>query len=176
MDFCERQFEDLSDLQYRVFTSTPGSEYGDAVLVLEFSGVFGHGSGGHGGGVYMRAITLAAIASWVHDAVIFDLRGLDYEWGNDIWDVFGGPSIPPFTVEHPQALVVSDRCRRGFSTCTDMIPKMFDDLESAVAFVKHAELDRKVKLDRQLCEERDGQQSVPARSLCDRLRSLFSGR
>jgi hypothetical protein len=38
----------------------------------------------------------------------------------------------PITV----AMVISDKCRKGFSTCDGMVPPMFDTIEEALAFVE----------------------------------------
>lgn len=143
MNLNESEFSELSNLQYQIFTTQLHGDIGPTALVLKFSGTYGYGSGGNRDAAFMRAITLAAISAWDAGAVIFDLRELDYEWGNDIWDVFGDSSIPPFTLEEPQALIVSDRCRKGFSTCTGMVPEMFDDIESAIAYVRQERLKRR---------------------------------
>jgi hypothetical protein len=52
-----------------------------------------------------------------------------------ILSVFGHGIRPSGVHDMPVALVVSDRCRKGFSAFASIIPKMFDDLESALAFV-----------------------------------------
>jgi hypothetical protein len=145
MELVEHRFEDLSRLQYRIFTCALGGKHNPAALVLKFSGVYGIGSEGNGDAAFMRMITRATTSAWQPDAVVFDLRELAYEWGDAIWGVFGR-KIPASGVEGlPCALVVSDLCRGGFSTCAGFVPPMFDDLESAIAFVAepaHAELDR----------------------------------
>jgi hypothetical protein len=107
--------------------------------------VYGVGPAGNGDADFMRVVTRAALSAWHSHAVVFDLRELAYEWGNAIWAVFGR-GIPCSGVEGlPCALVVSDLCRGGFSTCRGMVPPMFDDLGPAIAFVgepARAELDR----------------------------------
>jgi hypothetical protein len=135
MELSERRFEDLSRLQYRIFTCALGGDRNRSALVLNFSGVYGVGSAGNGDAAFMRIITQAALSSWDSDAVVFDLRELAYEWGDAIWGVFSRGVARSRAERVPCALVVSDLCRGGFSTCRNLIPPMFDDLELAITFV-----------------------------------------
>jgi hypothetical protein len=145
MELVEHRFDELSRLLYRVFTRELGGKHHARALVLKFSGAYGVGSAGNGDAAFMRVITRAATSAWRCHAVVFDLRELAYEWGDAIWGVFGR-GIEPSGVEGlPCASVVSDLCRRGFSTCRTLVPPMFDDLESAIGFVgepARGELDR----------------------------------
>jgi hypothetical protein len=135
MELVEHRFDELSRLQYHVFTCALGGRHNATALVLRFSGVYGVGSAGNGDAGFMRVITQAALSAWHSHAVVFDLRELSYEWGDSIWGVFGR-GIPPSGVERlPCALVVSDLCRGGFSSCLGLVPPMFDDMESAINFV-----------------------------------------
>jgi hypothetical protein len=152
MDLVERRFDSLSRLQYRIFTCALGGKHNPTALVLRFAGTYGVGSAGNGDGDFMRVITRAATSAWHCHAVVYDLRELAYEWGDSIWGVFGH-GVPPSGVEGlPCALVVSDSCRGGFSTCRGLVPPMFEDLESAITFVgepARAKLERLfAKLDR----------------------------
>jgi hypothetical protein len=97
MELAEHRFDELSRLQYRIFTCALGGKHNARALVLKFSGVYGVGSAGNGDADFMR--------------VIARVEGL------------------------PCALVVSDLCRGGFSTCQGFVPPMFDDIESAIHFV-----------------------------------------
>jgi hypothetical protein len=145
MKLVEHRFDELSRLQYRIFTCALGGKHNPTALFLKFSGVYGVGAAGKGDAEFMRVITRAATLAWHCRAVVFDLRELAYEWGNSIWEVFG-PGVQPSSVEGlPCALVVSDLCRGGFSNCRGLVPPVFDDLESAGAFVNEparAELER----------------------------------
>jgi hypothetical protein len=133
MELVEHRFEDLSRIQYRIFTCALGGKHNPMALVLKFSGVYGVGSAGNNDADFMRVITRAARSAWRSDAVVFDLRDLAYEWGDSTWGVFGRRLSEVDGL--PSALVVSDLCRAGFSTCARLVPPMFDDLESAIAFV-----------------------------------------
>ena len=135
MELVEHRFEELGSLRYLVFTCQLGGKHHATGLILRFSGVFGIGSAGNGNADFMRVITRAALEAWHSHAVVWDLSELAYEWGNGIWTVFGRNAINTGAVPLPSALVVSDLCRGGFSTCRGMVPPMFDDLESAVASV-----------------------------------------
>src|SRR5262249_18205496 len=146
--------DELSRLQYRIFACALGGKHNPTVLVLKFSGVYGIGSEGNGDADFMRVITRAATSAWHCDAVVFDLRELTYEWGDAIWRVFGRGVQPSGVDGLPCALVVSDLCRGGFSTCATLIPPMFDDLESAITFVGEP---ARVKIDRLFAELFAGQ-------------------
>jgi hypothetical protein len=145
MDLIEHRFEELSCLQYRIFSYDLGGKHRPTALVLRFAGVYGVGSAGNGDAEFMRVITRAALEAWHCHAVVFDLRELAYDWGDAIWRVFGRGIRSSGVEDLPCALVVSDLCRGGFSTCRGLVPPMFDDLESALAFVAEparAELER----------------------------------
>jgi hypothetical protein len=151
VELIEHRFEDLSRLKYRIFTCSLGGKHHATAMVLKFSGTYGVGSDGNGDADFMHVITLAALSAWHCHAVVFDLRELSYEWGNAIWGVFGR-AARSFGEDLPCALVVSDLCRGGFSTCQKLVPPMFDELSSAITFVSEpakaglekffAELDR----------------------------------
>ncbi len=132
MQLVERSFAELSRLHYRIFTCELDGALRLTALVLQFTGVYGFCSDGNGDADFMRVITRAALEGWHANAVVFDLRQLDYKGGDAIWNVF---TRRVFTADLPRALIVADRCRQGFSTCRDLIPPMFDDLESAIEFV-----------------------------------------
>jgi len=135
MEIREFRLADLSDLSYRMFVCEFGGEWNPCALILEFSGHYRWGSEGNRDGDFMAAIKAAALTVLHVHAVIFDLRSLAYEWGNRVWSVlstreFGGETYLP------AAMVISDRCRKGFSTCSGVVPPMFDTLEDALRFVE----------------------------------------
>jgi hypothetical protein len=133
MEFQERRFDDHSQIEYRIFTCELGGKHNPVVLVLAFRRTYGEGTLGNGDADYMRVTTQAALSLWDVHAVVFDLRGLRYRWGNGIWAVFGR-GIPSSGAErYPQALVVSNLCRDGFSTYAGLVPPMFDSLDAAIA-------------------------------------------
>lgn len=135
MQLIEHRFEELSHLQYRVFTCQVGGKHDPTILVLKFSGAYGIGSEGNCDATLMQAITNAALSTWYSHAIVFDLREMRYEWGDAIWRVFGRGAQSHFVEGLPIALVVSDLCRSGFMSCQVLVPPIFDDLESAIAFV-----------------------------------------
>lgn len=135
MELTEHRFEDLSDLKYRIFTCDLGGKHRTTALVLKFSGVYGIGSEGNGDAEFMRIICDAARSTWIPDAIIFDFRELSYQWGNSIWNLFGKGVRTSIADGLPSALVVSDLCRAGFSSCAGFVPTPFETMESAIAFV-----------------------------------------
>jgi hypothetical protein len=136
MELIEHCFDELSNIQYRIFTCDISGERNATALVLQFSGIYGYGSGGNDDGEFMRTITLCALSLWRVDAVIFDLREFDYQWGNTIWGMFGRSIDPSGIGDLPYATVVSDRCRAGFESCAGIVGPLFDDLEMAIANVR----------------------------------------
>lgn len=138
MILTEHRFDELSNLQYRVFLGVLEGEHNRTVLVLNFTGTYGIGSKGRRDADFMQAITEAALTAWNCDAVIFDLREFAYEWGNNIWGLFGRGVRYSAIRDLPQALIVSDLCRGGFLTCGSIVPPMFDDFESAANYVRDA--------------------------------------
>lgn len=98
-------------------------EAGDELeaVVIKFNGSYGYGSAGNGDALYMIAIRDYLLNCVLAYAVVFDLRELNYEWGDGIWDMF--------RCDEPFATLVSDRCK-GFQTCGVARP-MFESIESA---------------------------------------------
>ncbi len=80
MELVEHRFDELSRLQYRIFTCDLGGKHNPTALVLKFSGVYGVGSAGNGDAALMTVITRAATSVWPSQAAVFDLRELAYEW------------------------------------------------------------------------------------------------
>lgn len=159
MDLNEHRFEELSRLEYRIFTCSLGGKHHAKALVLKFAGTYGIGSAGNGDADFMLAITRAATSVWRSHAFVFDLRELSYEWRDAIWRIFGRGIEPSGTEGRPCALVVSDLCRRGFSTCQSIVPPMFDDLESAIQVVAEQ---ARAYLDRLFDELDFGRDSSPS--------------
>ena len=52
------------------------------VLVMAVRGVWGHGSAGNPDARAMLARARAALVAWDPDALVFDFRELDYQWGD----------------------------------------------------------------------------------------------
>ena len=119
-----------SGIKFRVFIyefCEPGDEV--YAVVIQFVGSYGYGSAGNGDAQYMIAIREYILECINLNAFVFDLRELDYEWGNAIWWLFSlHPDDPPF------ATIVSERCK-GFQTCGVARP-MFETLESALEFLR----------------------------------------
>ncbi len=91
-------------------------------VAIKFMGSYGDGSAGNGDAAYMIAIRDYIVSCVLPAALIFDLRELEYEWGNTIWNMF--------QCDEPFATIVSERCK-GFRTCGVAKP-MFYDMEAAL--------------------------------------------
>lgn len=116
-----------SKIQFAATIYELGNE-GDELdaAVIQFTGSFGHGSNGNGDAAYMIAIRDYIIDCVLPCAIVFDLRELNYEWGNTIWSMF--------RCDEPFATLVSDKCS-GFQTCGVAKP-MFDNLEAALEYLR----------------------------------------
>jgi hypothetical protein len=58
------------------------------ILVVSFEGKYPDGSRGNGHGQHIAAATMFANSLYQPDAIILDLRGLHYRWGNTLMRVF----------------------------------------------------------------------------------------
>jgi hypothetical protein len=135
MEIHEFRLSELSPLSHRTFVCEFGGKWNPCALILEFSGSYRWGSKGNADANYISAIKAAALAVLHVHAVVFDFRNMAYEWGNRIWNVLAS-SRSGGRAYLPAAIVISDRCRKGFSTCSGMVPPMFDSLEDALRFVE----------------------------------------
>jgi hypothetical protein len=136
MELIEHRFDDLSDIKYRIFTCDISGKRPATAILLRFSGNYGIGSAGNADAEFMRTITLCSLLLWNVEAIVFDLRELDYEWGNGIWGMYGRSFASSGIDGLPYATVVSDRCRSGFESCEGIVGPLFDDIESAIENVR----------------------------------------
>jgi hypothetical protein len=133
----EIKLSELSRLTYRTFVCEFGGKWHPKALILEFSGEYGSGSAGNDDADIIAVIRSGAIEYVDPKAVVFDFRNMRYEWGNRIWNVLRCRRHDSDYDDYlPTAMVVSELCRPGFSTCAGFVPPMFDQLEEALAFVE----------------------------------------
>lgn len=133
----ERQLGELSSIQCRFYTcDSPTLDYGE-ILVVRFEGTCGYGSGSNGDCVYMAAMTQAGLTAFEPLALVLDMRGLSYEWGDMMGHVLAAGSDQYVDAPFPTAVVVSDRCREGLTSLVqdemDEEPEewLFESLELA---------------------------------------------
>ena len=161
MQFSERNLAQLSPLKCS-FSACHSPSDSAEILVVKFEGECGIGSGSNRDAAFMAALAMAGVEAWCAPAVIFDLRELRYEWGDELTRLF---SVKPQTFhpeyvfdqilsptlesyEYPIAIVVSDLNRKGLTSLVAQELRkrpedfLFDTLESAVVSVG-------VRLDRQ---------------------------
>lgn len=79
-----RKFEDLSPLEYSLFTCPLPQWPSKECLIVEFTGECGAGHQSNGDAAFMTAIVKAALEAWEASALILDLRKLKYEWGDQM--------------------------------------------------------------------------------------------
>lgn len=144
MQIRELKLAELSKLQSHVYQCQFGGKPEPKALIFEFSGKYGIGSEGNRDADYMEAIASSWLTICNTNAVVFDLRNLEYEFGDRIWHVLRLESVARVTHRRagtpekvfPIAMVISDLCRSGFSTCKGMVPPAFDNLEEALSYVE----------------------------------------
>jgi len=161
-----RKFEDLSALDYSIFTC-PLTEWSYKIcLIIEFKGECGLGCKSNSDATFMTAIVKAACEAWGASALILDLRELKYEWGDQmtrVLDACGSfdtnrlllmsalgeelaapdvTKIPRAHLAFPTACIVSDLNRAGLTSLVKqemgMSPDelLFQSVEAAVIAVE----------------------------------------
>jgi hypothetical protein len=135
MEIHDFDLQALSQLSYRIRVCKFEGKWNPSALILEFSGTYGRGSQGNADADFIAAIKAAALAILHVEAVVYDFREMAYEWGNRIWDVLPSSSNGGETML-PVAMVISDKCRKGFSGCAEMLPPMFDSLDDALRYIE----------------------------------------
>lgn len=75
--------------------------------------------------MYMIAIRNYLVNCIFPYAIVFDLRELSYEWGNNIWDLF--------ECDQPYATLMSDRSR---SQDSDVTTGVFESIEPALDYLR----------------------------------------
>jgi hypothetical protein len=125
------ELDDISAIRAEISRAIPDGE--TSVLTLAFRGVYRDGSAGNPDARYMAAIATQAVYAWEPRAVVYDLRTLEYRWGDGILQLFEVDAEEPL-IPLPCALVVGDGCRAGLASLI-RAESMFDDLEPAVRHV-----------------------------------------
>lgn len=99
---------------FRMIAAAAGRSSAAArILLLAFDGPYGVGSAGRRDAAFLIAMSRAATALWYADALLFDLRRLDYVWGDDICGLFDVPRLVGFML--PAAIVASRANRAPLS-------------------------------------------------------------
>jgi hypothetical protein len=103
-------FSELSDLRHEVAVSEDPQFRRPEFLVIQYFGVYKHGSAGRGDALYIVATAEAARKAWWSPCTVLDFRELEYRWGDEMaWvtSIVSGRS----RVHAALAVVVGDRCR-----------------------------------------------------------------
>lgn len=113
--FVPLRWEELSALQHQVFDYRP--EGGPSVLVIEYSGEYGHGSGGRGSATYIVATATAAWQAWHRTGLILDFTNLAYAWGDEMeWVLCLGSEGGAGGCSRPLAIILGPDCRAGLQS------------------------------------------------------------
>jgi hypothetical protein len=145
MQLLERRLSELSKLESHVYGVFEGVQ-DTHVQIVAFSGEYRVGSAGNPDAAYMRAVVTSAAAAWDSVGVVFDLRDLDYSWGNALVSVVqAGELLHDGDDEHPfpVRLVVSSKCRAGLESLFAAMGDgegawMYETIDDAVESVREA--------------------------------------
>jgi phage major head subunit gpT-like protein len=139
-----RKFEDISAIEYSLYTCPLISWPNMKALVAEFRGECGHGSGSNADAAFMAGIVKAAQEAWPAAALILDWRQLKYEWGDEIVkpiDALGTRRVGDKSINAPAAVIISDLNRVGLTSLVKQEmgenpdELLFNSLEEALAAV-----------------------------------------
>jgi hypothetical protein len=134
MDVTPCSLDELSHIQTTFGRCSLPSVSRCEALVVTFRGEVSNSREHFGGFATMRAMVAAGVFAWSPQAVVLDLRGLVYEWGDNMAQVLAGDDLP-------RAVVVSDLNREGLMSLVEqeMFAKpedwLFESIEEAVAAV-----------------------------------------
>ncbi len=143
-ELTPRRFEDLSSIEYSLYTCPLITWPYMNALVAEFRGECGEGSGSNADAAFMAAIVKAAQEAWPAVALILDWRKLKYEWGDEIVkpiDAFGTCRVGDKSINAPAAVIVSDLNRVGLTSLVKLEmgeepdELLFNSLEEALVAV-----------------------------------------
>ena len=129
MDLHKRSILALSDIRHEAFTVIVPNIPNREMLVIRFYGEYASGSDGHGDGEYMRIATLTEIGAWHPSGVLFDLRHLTYEWGDNFFDIYNRGSYGSGIGDIPHVTVVSESSKSGFRTSVENGLPVFEDFD-----------------------------------------------
>ena len=105
------------DLDFRILKSyrkISDHKY-HAIMIVEFSGDHGYGSGGNRNSDFMRTIVAASLGLYLCNGFILDLRRLTYEFGDSLLSVLNLPlKLRGSGLEY--RVLVSDICDKGIES------------------------------------------------------------
>ncbi len=101
------------------------------VLVLAYEGTYRNGSAGTPDAHRMVADAKRALVLWNVDALVFDLRALDYRWGDNVLALFEVEEDAAYS-PLPRVIVVSERSHAGIESLFGGRGTLYGDLGVAV--------------------------------------------
>ena len=133
MELKRRNLDNPNGIECAFFTCSMGradDDYSGIILVVAFKGVCGIGSANNSDATFMAAMIKAGIEAWSPDALVLDLRELDYRWGDMMSKVLGAGEYSMFkqvingdgeaNQDLPTAVVISDLNREGLTSLVEM--------------------------------------------------------
>ena len=135
-----RKFEDVSSIEYSLFTCPLITWPNKNVLIAEFRGECRDNADA----AFMTGIVKAANEMWFVSALVLDWQKLKYEWGDEIAQPMGALGIHRVNdknINAPTAIIVSNLNRLGLTSLVkqemDGKPErlLFSSFEEALAAV-----------------------------------------
>ena len=94
MNLKEQKLELSSDLDFKIFKQyfeiVKNRKY-KAVLIIQFNGDYGEGSGGNKNSEFMKTIISASLGLFLYDSLILDFKKLNYTFGDSLGSVLSLP-------------------------------------------------------------------------------------
>jgi hypothetical protein len=103
--------ETLSTIRYTVSLAPHEPYTTPEFLVVAFTGQYRDGSSGGPDATFMAAVMKAVQRAWHTDALIVDLSGMAYRWGDEMDWIHDVGRFQPSPCHKPLAIIVGDNCR-----------------------------------------------------------------
>ena len=111
MNFSEVNYSDLSSITHQVLLSEHPRFAIPEFKIIRFIGVYRHGSQGKGDALYIESAAAAAEVAWHSETNVLDFSALEYQWGDEMEDIFSFGWEPLIRCQRPLAVIVSAKCR-----------------------------------------------------------------
>lgn len=112
MDEKRVALTDLSDIAWDYLLVTVDVGVGPRparILVVEFAGSYRDGHKGKPDARLMISVITAGLWAWEADALVPDLSGLSYEWGEEMVEVLTMGNSPPWSFRSLETVAVTSR-------------------------------------------------------------------
>ncbi len=111
--FSDLDWAEYSAIQITYRVAQYKFEWDRKLLLVRFTGDYGHGASGNCDAAYMDAMYRAAFDVVAPDGLILDFSGLSYQWGDRLGQVLNPPCIWGQLSTPPFAIVLGEACEDG---------------------------------------------------------------